>query len=540
MAVHSHDGAGARPGASSSPASVEPGSGRAGDGRRSGPASGHGPGSRGEPPRLSKSRFVAGLQCAKQLWWRVHEPEAEELVPDPATERIFARGHQVGAAAREHVPGGVLIDLPHWDVHGRVAATRAALGRGERVIYEASFLEDGVFVSIDILERRGDTFVLSEVKSTTSVKEEHLPDVAIQLHVARRAGVDVRRAELMHLNRDCRHPDLSNLFVRQSVTAMLGGLMRRIPEEIARLRAVLAGAVAPDVGTGPHCSKPYECAFWDRCWPEPPPHHVGTLYRLGSKRLEALLAAGIDTIHALPEGYEASEVAARQIRSVRAGALVVEPGLGRALARLRPPLAFLDFETVSPAIPVWPGCRPYDAVPVQLSVHRPTPGGVDSSAWLAPDGAADPRAACAEALLEACRDARTILAWNAPFEQRGIEQLAQAVPAAQARALRALSGRIVDLLPIVREHVYHPDFGGSFGLKDVLPALVPGLGYDDLAIADGDAASAALETLLFAPDTVTGAERAALRANLLRYCERDTLGLVRLWERLGELAAGAG
>lgn len=493
----------------------------------------------GELPRLSKTRFCAGLQCPKQLWWKMHEPEAEELVPDPATERIFAWGHRVGALARSYVPGGVLIELPHFDVRGRVAATAKALASGARAIYEASFLEDGVFVSVDILERRGSSFVLSEVKSSTDVKQEHLPDVAIQLHVVRRAGLDVRRAEVMHLNRECRHPDLSNLFVRTPVTQQIGGLLRRLPGEIARLRAAVAGPL-PEVAVGPHCSAPYECAFWDRCWPELPDHHVSTLYRLGSKRLEALLASGVETIGDLPSGYGTSAVMQRQVRSVRTGALVVEPGLRRALAALRPPLAFLDFETVNPAIPVWPGCRPYDQVPVQLSVHRVTAAGVDSSAWLAPDGPADSRAACAEALLAACRGVKTILAWNAPFEQRCIELLAASSPPARTRELRALSARVVDLLPILRDHVYHPDFGGGFGLKDVLPALVPGLGYDDLAIAEGGAATIALEKLLFEAESLSDTERASLRGDLLRYCERDTLGLVRLWERLGELAAGAG
>jgi len=56
--------------------------------------------------------------------------------------------------------------------------------------------------------------------------------------------------------------------------------------------------------------------------------------------------------------------------------------------------------------------------------------------------------------------------------------------------------RLVDLLPIVRSHVYHPDFGGSFSLKAVAPALVPGFTYDDLDIGNGGAASTALESLI--------------------------------------------
>src|SRR5262249_18480226 len=159
-------------------------------------------------------------QCRKRLWWEVHEPEAPELVVEPNIAARFDRGHRVQEVARTYVPGGVLIDLPHQQVQARVSATAAALAARAPAPYEARFLADGVFVAVDILERRRTGFVLVEVKATLEVEERHIPDVAVQLHVLRRAGLPVKRAVVMHLNRDCRHPDLSNLFVRENVTAL--------------------------------------------------------------------------------------------------------------------------------------------------------------------------------------------------------------------------------------------------------------------------------------------------------------------------------
>jgi hypothetical protein len=40
-----------------------------------------------------------------------------------------------------------------------------------------------------------------------------LPDVAFQQYVLEQAGLDVTQASLMHLNRDCRAPDLTDLFL---------------------------------------------------------------------------------------------------------------------------------------------------------------------------------------------------------------------------------------------------------------------------------------------------------------------------------------
>jgi hypothetical protein len=482
---------------------------------------------------LSKSRYTAGLQCLKQLWWRVHEPEAPELVADEELQAIFTRGQKVGELARAQVPGGVLIDLPYFAFEGKVAATARALADGAPAVFEASFLEDGVFVAVDILERRGDGFVVSEVKSTLDAKAQHLPDVAIQVHVVSKAGLPVKRAEVMHLNRECRYPDLSNLFAREDVTTLIGPALLEVPKEIEALAAVIAGPL-PEVATGPHCKTPHDCPFVERCWPELPEHHVSTLYRLPATKAAKLEAEGFGTLSDLPADFTASDVALRQIRSVKAKAVIVEPGLADALRELEPPVAYLDFETINPAIPVWPGCHPYEQAPVQFSCHVLGPSGLEHHEWLA-EGPGDPREEFAKAVISACAGAKTILAYNAPFEKKCVKSLADAFPDLSPD-LTALSRRIRDLLPIVRDHVYHPDFGGSFGLKSVLPALVPGLGYDDLEIQGGGAASTALEVLLFGGDALDPDARQALRRNLLSYCGRDTLAMVRLHERLRALA----
>jgi len=485
------------------------------------------------PRRLSKTRFMAGLQCPRRLWWEVHEPRAPELVPDAATQAIFDRGHRVGALARTYVPGGVLIDLPHYMVQERVDTTATALASGAPAIYEASFIADGVFVSVDILERNTRGFALVEVKSTLSVKEEHLPDVAIQTHVLRRSGIDVESAEVMHLNRECRYPDLSNLFVRENVAPMLTADLGDIPQRVGTMLAMIEGPL-PDVAIGPHCTTPHDCPFCGRCWPELPENHISTLYRIHEKKLQALIDEGINTLFDLPEDYPARGPAARQLSSIRQGAMIIEPGLGKALAGIKPPIAFLDFETIAPAVPVWPGCAPFQQIPVQFSCHLLGPDGLQHYEWLA-EGADDPREALAQALIAACAGANTVLVYNETFEKRCIKGLIQALPHLAAD-LMALSSRIRDLLPIIRNHVYHPDFHASFSIKTVYPALVGGPGYEELAVHDGGTASDLLEAILLDGESFDAEERQRLRENLLRYCGFDTLAMVRLYERLGQLA----
>ena len=490
-----------------------------------------------KPLRLSKSRYLSGLQCHKQLWWRVHEPEAPELVATPGQENLFAQGKEVGARARAQVPGGELIDLPFFEYDNKVAATRAALQHGLPAIYEAWFLADDTYAGVDILARdpAGRGYAVIEVKASNSRKPEHLPDAAVQVHVLRQAGLQVERAEVMHLNPECRHPDLSNLFVREDVTALVEGALVGVPEELEAQRRMLEGPL-PDVPIGEHCSKPHDCPFIPRCWPKLPDHHVSSLYRIDRRRAVELEADGYATLYDLPSELELSAIHARQVKAVQTGRMVVEETLKKALLQFGSPLAFLDFETVSLAIPRWPGCRPWQQVPVQFSVHAEERGrGLIHHEWIA-DGPGDPRPALAEALVEACAGARRVVAYYASFERECLRQLREAVPTL-ARELERIERRLVDLLPTVRNHVYHPDFGGRFSIKKTRPALVPGLSYADLEVRDGEVATVELQRLMLSGSALPERERAELRDGLLKYCERDTWAMVKMLETLRSLVA---
>src|SRR5438477_5679676 len=350
------------------------------------------------PPRLSKSRYLSGLQCHKQLWWRVHEPEAPELRPTPGQQNLFVQGRDVGERARGYVPGGELIDLPFYQYDDKVPATGEALNRDLPAIYEAWFLADETYVGVDILERASRGYTVIEVKASNSRKPEHLPDATVQVHVLRRAGLQVERAEVMHLTPECRFPDLSNLFVREDVTALVEAALIGVPDELVAQQRMLEGPL-PDVAIGEHCTTPHDCPFIERCWPKLPDHHVSKLYRIERKRALELEADGYATIYDLPSDLELSVIHARQVTAVQTGRRVVEPTLTKALAQFASPLAFLDFETVSLAIPRWPGCRPWQQVPVQFSAHVEEGGrggGLVHHEWIA-EGPGDPRPALAEA-----------------------------------------------------------------------------------------------------------------------------------------------
>jgi predicted RecB family nuclease len=184
----------------------------------------------------------------------------------------------------------------------------------------------------------------------------------------------------------------------------------------------------------------------------------------------------------------------------------------------------LDFETVMLAVPRFPSTRPYQAIPMQWSNHIEQESGELIHHEFLHDEASEPRRRWAEALIESLGGQGSICVYSA-YERAVMEQLSEAFPEYRS-ALSHIIKRLWDLFPIIRDHYYHPAFQGSFSIKSVLPAVVPSLGYDDLAIREGGQAASAYYRMIFVE--TDWVEQAAIKEALLRYCARDTMAMVEL------------
>ena len=461
----------------------------------------------------------------------MHEPLAVELQPGKVLQDRFDQGAQVGALARQQFPDGVLI-LPAADDE-RLETTRQAIEGGASTIFEGSFFADNTFVSCDILLRESDGWRMIEVKSSNSAKEEHHLDAAIQTHVLERCGLKVAAVEIMHLNKECRFPDLTNLFERTVVTDEVRALLPNIHNEIEAQLAMLRGPL-PDVPIGLRCSEPYDCAFQERCWPDDP-DHISNLYLIGRKtRFQQNIDAGIHRISEIPPTKRLSDTAKRQIRSMKEQRMIVEPNLARALEPFDVRLGFLDFETIVRAVPVWPGMNPWDQAAAQFSYHEANGDGTYTHAQFLAEGPHDARPLLTERMLEATARADRIVTYSG-FEKTRIRGLQDVVPSLRTELIE-LENKLIDLLPVLRDHVYHPEFHGSFSIKRVLTPLVPDLTYSDLVIVDGLVASVEIARLLFVAGKIPPDEVPRVRQDLLNYCERDTWAMVKLLDKLRTLA----
>lgn len=152
------------------------------------------------------------------------------------------------------------------------------------------------------------------------------------------------------------------------------------------------------------------------------------------------------------------------------------------------------------------------------------------------DDDSDSRQPFLESLFNTVKGAATIVVYNQVFEEGRLIELAGSFPQ-HATKIARIRTRLWDLLPFVRENIYHRDFQGSFSLKRVLPALVPDMSYEKMRVCDGGEAGLAWQKMLAAePGT---RERQQLRESLLEYCGQDTLAMVRVVDALGKLAKTA-
>jgi len=158
-------------------------------------------------------------------------------------------------------------------------------------------------------------------------------------------------------------------------------------------------------------------------------------------------------------------------------------------------MGFLDFETIMRAVPVWPGMAPWEQAPAQFSYHEANSDGTYTHAEYLAEGPKDCRPELALRMVEATKHAGRVAHYS-HFEKTRIKGLQEAVPELRGE-LEELEHKLIDLLPVVRDNVYHPNFLGSFSMKSILTPLVPDLTYSDLVIVDGLVASVEIARLLF-------------------------------------------
>lgn len=522
---------------------------------------------------LDTDDLLRWRQCPRRFWWQrqalaaaptgspaaADRPSADDGQTHPLHPDDGPVGAAVGQALRASHPMGVEIVAPAgprdeagWAL--AVRATAAALdagvldSEGGAIVGACLASDDGVRVRVDLLAPGERGLRVLRLRHATAGNEADVDAAALWAHVAARSGLRLQGVALRLVDTDFLYPGhglYAGLYRDSDLLPSLGS--RPVADWLVAMRQCARGAL-PAATPGAHCSGAQACPWRGGCdaaAAEPaatPPDALAVLGRDSAARLREAGWQRLGDLSAEQAAMQLGEPRHRRIwQAVTQGAPVIEPALGEQLRAMPWPRRWLRIDTLGYAVPVWAGTRPYQALPFQWTLaEEAEPGVLHWHGHLAGAGA-DPRRAWAESLLAAAApapfEAGPVFAYNAGYERNRLAELAAQFDDL-APALLALQARLVDLYPLMRAHVYHPEMRGAWSFRAVAQAFVPELGDHrfDAAAMPAHAESTA-EAMARALHPATPAPvREALRGALLAYGRRQVQVLRGLTTRFESAA----
>ncbi len=473
---------------------------------------------------ISKSNYTYAKQCYKRLWLQKYKPELAEI--DEVVKMRFDTGHKVGECAWNLIPGGVLVEYDH-NILSMAEVTKKLIDDGVKVIYEAAFICEKLIAICDMVVVTDDGIEIYEVKSSTSIKDTYYDDISFQSLVVHQCGYKVSKASIVHINnkyKRCGDLNYAELFTIVDVTDISSQYRKGIKKIIPEIFEMLEDEM-PCIDIGAHCSKPYECEFSRYCRAHIPEYSVFDLYKGGKKAFEYYYNGIVKLEDLHKHGIALKGIQRLQLEAnINKCSMIDKSKIKQFLETIKYPLYFLDFESYQEAIPSFDGCRPYEQIPFQYSLHymESENGELKHKEFLGEEGT-NPKKSLAEQLCTDIFNSGTVLAYNIAFEGTIIKNLAGELPHLNKRLL-GISNNLVDLIiPFRSGYYYDSAMKGSFSIKSVLPALFPNdeeLDYKRLGIKNGTEAMAAFPELV----NDSKGERERRRKELLEYCKLDKIG----------------
>lgn len=444
------------------------------------------------------------------------------------------QGQEVGVLARQLYPDGILIAGRNGKSTAQVTLESIS-DQAKTTFFEATVHAAPFVAKADILRREGVGWHVLEVKSSfpdaDSIREL-ISDLAYTVMVFQRGEFPVMQASLVLLSRQFRSGDAPDrLFEIVDCTSEVMDCVAKFHCTADAIAKALTSDIPPAAVLSSACR---DCDFFhSKCLGKGIAHSVLEIPGLHPKKLKRLSDEGIVDLSRIPDDLGLNERQLRAKRAILSGEVEIDEVLGVALSAIAWPCHYLDFETVATVLPLYKGHRCHDQVLTQFSIHhRESIDAEPSHTDYLADATVDCQRNLAVALIAALGNDGSIIVYSG-FERTRIKALRGLFPDLVS-SLDAIVDRLVDLLSIVCEYVYHPSFKGSYSIKKVLPALVPELSYKGLAIANGETAITRFARMT--RGEITGSDAERTRSELLDYCKLDTLAMLRLHEALHRMA----
>ena len=491
---------------------------------------------------LSKSDYLLYLKHPAWVWLKKHEKG--KLPPvDANLQAIFDAGHNFEPYAESLFPGIVKLGFgPYEEYLSLPTRTDAELKKGTKIISQGRFEAEGITCICDIVVKVSEnTLNLYEIKSSSKVKLEHLPDLAFQKLVLEASGYKVQRIFVIHLNNSYVRAgkiDSKQITTTEDVTEKVKEKLPSTKAGIKKALAIIKSSKIPDISPsrakGTNALKDWLTIY--RNLKEVDTYSIYDLFYAKADTIGKLEKLKIDKLTDIPDDFPLNDKQNLQVTTTKTNQEIIKKDrIKNFLSQLTFPLYFLDYETLSSIIPYFDGIRPNQQLPFQYSLHTldSPKGKLRHNTYLHKENS-NPAEKLSESLRESIGSKGSILVWNESFEKSCNKSLETLVPAFTS-FYEDVNKRIVDLMIPFSEGWYvHKDFGGSASIKNVLPVLVPELSYKELGVQEGKAAQRVwMETVL---DGKRESDKAKILSDLDKYCKLDTLAMVEIYKRLLKLS----
>lgn len=489
--------------------------------------------------QLSKSDYMLFLRHPAWLWLKKHD--TDKLPPiDDDTQAIFDAGFLFESYAEQLFPNALKLEYNrsnYREYRELTRRTKEALEDGASAILQGRFEADQITCICDALVKVGDnTFDLYEIKSSTHAKPEHEPDLAFQMITLEESGYEIRNIYVVHVNNQYVRSGkvlALELAATTDVTDNVKSLRDETKHNIAHAIKIMNLSECPDIS--PAHAKLGAFNDWlgiYKTLAEVDQYSIYNLCSPGASKIGKLEEMGIKDIANIPDDFSLNEKQRSQVHATKNDKVFIDrPKIEAFLKKLKYPLYFLDYETLSSVVPYFDGLGPYKQLPFQYSLHvLRSPGGeLEHFEYLHNDNS-NPVRVLSDTLKSQIGSDGTVLVWFEGFE-KSCNELMGVISADHAPFYKELNDRIVDLMvPFSTCSYVHKDFFGSASIKKVLPVLIPELSYKDLDIHAGGAAQRLwMEAVL---DGKRDNEKDKIIKDLLKYCELDTYAMVKIYQHL--------
>lgn len=443
------------------------------------------------------------------------------------------------------------VDLMRKDFKNRHQSfnnnTINTINNWNEILYQAWFCYNNLFCKTDFLVKNNKwTYDIIEVKSKNNIRkwniEPHLnlelkSDCSFQYYLVSKCLWDLFSGKifLVYLNKDfVKKGEIipEKLLIKEDISDELFS-KEEIEKYIKKIEQELCLDEKEFNDLYPYSGGDYVTYFWGKI-PEKSIRQIPGIWIKKAEFFEKwkILINNLSSedISTLLKNWEEETKASKYLKLWNQWEKVIDKeNIKKEFEKLKFPLFFYDYETISSPIPLFDWTSPWQQVVVQYSLHKVEENGNITHKEYLLNQKNNNKEIIDQLIVDLEWWNGTYIVWFKGFENKRNEESAIMYPEFK-EILERINNNTFDLMEIFQNLLYfHRDFKGSASIKKVLPVLTE-ISYDNMEIWNWAVATEILANIQ--RGLLVWDELYKQKKNLLKYCEQDSRAMVRIWQEV--------